>query len=313
MLELSIQQKQSIAEFRKTHNQYILNDEAVISLMQKEMRTTGVVFKGFESLAAPKDEHKRANSAFGRGFYDNETPGISVEKTTPYALPDIKIPEAHAQTINFLKEITGEAQAVVQNHSDENGTPMELLNDWWFEYFDKENAKSTVTNEISKTKSDIAVLEQAANGALLTTNYFTGETKSVSFEETFKKQRGVEFNEEAIVEAQEKAEEFSRIKTVKSMVDKTKSELAVLTKGDVKSQMGHAASVNGILQALKLSGVGTQKEINQILKSISQKYEDHPDVKKYGGDFKLEKTKSGKWTITRTDKRGERSDAPNEE
>ena len=71
MLELSIQQKQSIAEFRKTHNQYILNDEAVISLMQKEMRTTGVVFKGFESLAAPKDEHKRANSAFGRGFYDN--------------------------------------------------------------------------------------------------------------------------------------------------------------------------------------------------------------------------------------------------
>lgn len=313
MLELSIQQKQSIAEFRKTHNQYILNDEAVISLMQKEMRTTGVVFKGFESLAAPKDEHKRANSAFGRGFYDNETPGISVEKTTPYALPDIKIPEAHAQTINFLKEITGEAQAVVQNHSDENGTPMELLNDWWFEYFDKENAKSTVTNEISKTKSDIAVLEQAANGALLTTNYFTGETKSVSFEEAFKKQRGVEFNEEAIVEAQEKAEEFSRIKTVKSMVDKTKSELAVLTKGDVKSQMGHAASVNGILQALKLSGVGTQKEINQILKSISQKYEDHPDVKKYGGDFKLEKTKSGKWTITRTDKRGERSDAPNEE
>ena len=52
MSEFSVQQQKAINEYRSKNNLgYVISDAEVASIMQKEMKKTGKIYPGFESLA----------------------------------------------------------------------------------------------------------------------------------------------------------------------------------------------------------------------------------------------------------------------
>lgn len=302
MSELTIQQKQSIDAYRKTHNQYILNDEAVISLMQKEMSTTDVVYKGFENLALKKEGAEiKANSAFDKGFAD--TQGVIPEwqtKTEP------KFKPVEKEAVEFLKDMTASADNEIKSQDRQEGIFSRAFNASK-ELFNTENAKSNVDNAIKDTLQDVYRLESAAKGEL---KDWTGEEHT--FEEVFKQQRGVEFNEQNISKCSEKANEMAGVQAQKDAVDRLKTILSSSTVNNA-SNSGLLDANNSIKNAFRYLGVKKQADINNILHNISEKYKDDPIVQKYGGDFAISKNKAGKYLIYRTDKSGFRSEATMEE
>lgn len=291
MSEFSVQQQKAINEYRSKNNLgYVISDAEVASIMQKEMKKTGKIYPGFESLATGKSgSTDNKSNVFGTGFNSADDMGVSVEKSCP-EVPHPRISPTPAQqfTIDFLKNITGDAKDIVDQREKEAGVLSSVVNTWK-EIFDKELAKSTITKEIKTAQDDIMLLEAAANGRSVNKNYFTGETNSTSFEEMFKKRRGVDFNEEAIADCDEKSNTFARVKTASEMINTIKSELAEATKGDVTSQMNPEKSSAAIVKAFNLSGLTKAKDMNAVLKQIEEKYKDNPDIKKFGGNLRLEK------------------------
>lgn len=70
MGDYSVQQKQQIDEYRQKHNLgYVMSDEAVVSIMQKDMQKTGKVYAGFENLAAGRSNAPKTpvNTVFSGG------------------------------------------------------------------------------------------------------------------------------------------------------------------------------------------------------------------------------------------------------
>ena len=315
MSEFSVQQQKAINEYRSKNNLgYVISDAEVASIMQKEMKKTGKIYPGFESLATGKSgSTDNKSNVFGTGFNSADDMGVSVEKSCP-EVPHPRISPTPAQqfTIDFLKNITGDAKDIVDQREKEAGVLSSVVNTWK-EIFDKELAKSTITKEIKTAQDDIMLLEAAANGRSVNKNYFTGETNSTSFEEMFKKRRGVDFNEEAIADCDEKSNTFARVKTASEMINTIKSELAEATKGDVTSQMNPEKSSAAIVKAFNLSGLTKAKDMNAVLKQIEEKYKDNPDIKKFGGNLRLEKNSQGQPIVMRTTSQGKDVPATNEE
>lgn len=69
MSELTTQQIQSISNFRASNPKYtLLNDEAILSIMQKEIQEGGVVYKGLETLAASGKTPTQGGHLIGYGI-----------------------------------------------------------------------------------------------------------------------------------------------------------------------------------------------------------------------------------------------------
>ena len=319
MSEYSVQQQKIISQYRQSNNLgFVMSDDEVVSIMQKDMQKTGKVFPGFEHLAQSLKKNDSQSllvrdsqaNVFGRGFINDRNIGISLERQVKdYAT--IQPTQQQAEAINFLKDITSQASSIVNERDKESGALSDAVNTWK-EYFNKEYARSSVKENISKTQQDLVFLEKSAKGEPLSYDLLGNPIVS-SFEEIFKRTRGVEFNEKNIQECKEKAEEYVKIRTSVEIIDKIKQKLALSTKGDIKSQMSPEDSSEAIISAFRLAGVNSKEEINKTLAEISEKYKDHSYIKKYGGDFKLAKNKAGKYVIKRTDKLGYTSEAPNEE
>ena len=323
MSEYSVQQQKIISQYRQSKNLgYVITDDEVVSIMQKEMQKTGKVYPGFENLAVStkgnKDAAKTESSTpvsqnknlFEIGGAKDLSIGVTLERTNQnYAT--LTPTQSQTEAINFLKDITTDADTTVKEREKESGVLSTVVNGWQ-EVFNKEYAKTTVKNEITKTKQDLIQLEKASKGEPIAYD-FLGNPKVATFEETFKKTRGVEFNEKNIQDCQEKAQDYAQVKTAVEMINKTKENLSFATKGDLTSQMSPEKSSKAIIDAFKLAGVNSKEEINKTLKDINEKYKNHPDVKKYGGDFRLGKNKQGKYVIYRTDKSGYPAEATNEE
>ncbi len=323
MSEYSLQQQNIISQYRQSNNLgFVISDDEVVSIMQKEMQKTGKVYPGFENLAVSKKGNKDVkntdqptptvpnNNLFGAVGIKDLSIGVTLERSkTNYAT--ILPTQSQTDAINFLKDITNEADAIVKEQDKESGVLSSVVNTWQ-ELFNKEYAKSTVKKELSKTQQDIALLEKSSKGEPISYD-FLGNPKVSTFEESFRNTRGVEFNEKNIQDCQEKAQDYAQVKTAVEMINKTKENLSFSTKGDVTSQMNPDKASRAIIDAFKLAGINSKEEINKTLKDINEKYKEHPDVKKYGGDFRLSKNKQGKYVIYRTDKSGYPAEATNEE
>ena len=62
MGEYSVQQQKIISQYRQANNLgFVISDDEVVSIMQKEMQKTGKVYPGFESLAASPKNTKNIN------------------------------------------------------------------------------------------------------------------------------------------------------------------------------------------------------------------------------------------------------------
>lgn len=315
MSEFTIQQQKSIDEYRTINMLgYALSDDEVVSIMQKEMTKTNRVYPGFESLSSAKGfSSDSKNNVFGKGFNNTDSDiGISLEKMSTERGTPTSPTDAQSNAINFLKTITGEAKNIVDEREKESGVLSSAVNSWK-ELFDKELAKSTITKEIKSAQIDIELLENAANGKVTNTSYFTKETQSINFEKMFKKRRGVDFSEDAIAECQDKSENFARIKTATEMINTLKSELLYVTRGDSASQMGVEDSSAAVVKAFNLSGITKAKDMNTILRSIEEKYKDNDNIKKYGGNLRLEKNSKGRPILMRTTSEGKNVPATNEQ
>ena len=325
MTEYSVQQQKIISQYRQSKNLgYVISDDEVVSIMQKEMQRTGKVYPGFEHLAQTTSASKKeavttytpspiapaAQNVFGSGFYQEKNKGLELEHTNKgYATMQPTLIQLFS--MNFLKNILVEGNAIVSERDKEAGVMSGLVN-LWQEKFNEEYSKSHVRKSLFKTQQDLQQMEKAAKGEPISTN-FLGEPIYQTFEENFKSRRGVEFNAENIADCAEKSQTYAQIKTTVEMVNKTKESLEVATKGDVASQMSPEESSKAIIQAFKLAGVTSVNEINKTLADINEKYKDHPDVLKYGGDFRINKNKQGEYVIYRTDKSGYPAEATNEE
>lgn len=323
MAEYSVQQQKIINQYRQSNNLgFVISDDEVVSIMQKEMQKTGKVYPGFENLAVSKKGNKEPKkedsliqigpnkNLFGGSRVRDLSVGVTLERFEHnYAV--LTPTQSQADAIDFLKDITTEADSIVKERDKEAGTLSSIVNTWQ-EIFNKEYARSTVQKEISKTKQDLTLLEKASKGEPIAYD-FLGEPIIQTFEETFRNARGVEFSEKNIQDCQEKALDYAQVKTAVEMINKTKENLSFVTKGDVTSQMSPEKASRAIIDAFKLSGVNSKEEINKTLKDINEKYKDHPDVKKYGGDFRIAKNKQGKYVIYRTAQNGYPAEATNEE
>lgn len=323
MSEYSVQQQKIISQYRQSNNLgFVISDDEVVSIMQKEMQKTGKVYPGFEHLVVSKKNNKEAikpnqitpiapnSNLFEGGKVKDLSIGVTLEHSSNNYATFIPT-HSQADAINFLKDITTEADSIVKERDKESGALSSVVNTWQ-EIFNEEYARSTVKNEISKTKQDLILLEKASKGEPIAYD-FLGKPIIKTFEEIFRNTRGVEFNEKNIHDCQEKAQDFAKVKIAVDMINKTKAKLSFATKGDIISQLAPEEASKAIIDAFKLAGVNSKKEINKTLKDINEKYKDHPDLKKYGGDFRLSKNKQGNYVIYRTDKSGYPAEATNEE
>ena len=157
MAEFNVQQKATIDNYRSTHKLgFVVTDEYIAELIKKEMEQTGVVYAGFESLAksVAKSQIKQptqntnANvkinataSIFGTQIVDNEFDlGFSGKTTNTY--PEIQPTESQSEAINFLKDITSDAETTFKNREDEAGGLSATVNagyevsNWWRKTFE---------------------------------------------------------------------------------------------------------------------------------------------------------------------------------
>ena len=64
MSEYSVQQQKIINQYRQSNNLgFVISDDEVVSIMQKDMQKTGKVYPGFEHLAVSKKENKGKKKA----------------------------------------------------------------------------------------------------------------------------------------------------------------------------------------------------------------------------------------------------------
>lgn len=313
MSEYSVQQQKIINQYRQNNNLgYVISDDAVVSIMQKEMLSTGKIYPGFENLvdsnySKPLSSNEQL-SLFGLNAGNQDLyPGISIEHTGSA----IQATEAQLDAINFLKEIITHADTNVKEREKEAG-PISSVVNFFQEKFNEEYSKSHVKGEITKSKADLILLEAAANGEALDYGFLIDPIKQ-SFEKTFKDRRGVDFSEENINNCIQKAHEFAQIKTIYDMINTVKESLSATTLGDVKSQMNPQKSTAAIIKAFQMSGINSVSEINKTLADIENQYKNHPDIIKYGGNFRLEKNNKGQYVIMRTTPNGRNVEATNEE
>lgn len=324
MAEFNVQQKATIDNYRTARNLgFVLTDEAVAELIKKEIEQSGTVYPGFEILAksvvkskvkqpfqVSPSPVKPTTSIFGSEIIGDDTDPFSIERTTQ-TNSEFKLTQSQNEAINFLKDLTGKAEKNFKSREDESGVLSGVVNTWQ-EVFNKQYAKSTVKKELKSAKEDLRLLEQAGKGQLGYTD-FLGNEYIKSFEDVFKQRRGVKFDEKAIAYCTERAEYFATIKTSVEMINQTKQTLAQTTRGDIHSQMNPQEASGSIIKAFQLSGINSLKEMNNTLKDIEAKYKDHPDIQKYGGEFRFAKNKQGQYVIYRTAKNGYPAEATNEE
>ena len=314
MVQFSIQQKLTIDNYRQHNNLgFVLSDEAVVELIKKEMEAKGTVYTGFETLATSvvktKNTQKNSN-IFGIEYVKDKNAGFTIEENTVTSTTVQPTP-SQTKAIEFLSSICSEAETVFKEREDEAGAISAIVNTWK-EIFDKEYAKSTVNKEIQALEEELKVLDKASKGEL-TTRDILGNVRTKTFEETFLQRRGVKFNEENISDCAQKAQQFAEIKSSVDMINQLKELLGTTTCGNIQSQLNPQKSSATILKAFQMSGINSINEMNKTLKDIEEKYQNHPDMQKYGTGLKFAKNKQGKYLVYRTAQNGYPAEATNEQ
>lgn len=282
-----------------------MSEEQLKTELSKSLSGKESMDIGFDNFVELNPKTTFNGNVFGTGFAKQDDDlglnlGFKNNKPTSYT-------PVQQMAMSFLKELTQSTLDTVKEHENESGFLTGVVNTW-NKVFDKENTSSFINDTIKDTEKDVYMLESTAKGEVH--KGFTEELQT--FEETFRQQRGVDFNEENIVKCSEKSKEMAEVQSQKLVIDKLKGLLSSSTINDA-SNAGFKDANDAIMQTFLYLGVKKQADINNILKGISEKHKNDPDVQKYGGDFSLAKNKAGKYMIYRTDKSGNRSEAPMEE
>ena len=310
MAQFSIQQKSTIDNYRRNNNlSSVLSDDAVAELIKKEMESKGIVYAGFESLTSnAKVKSEKSPTIFGTEYVNDEDKGLTVERTA-VSNNEIQPTQSQSEAIEFLDSICSDAETVFENRQDEAGVISKAI----VNFFTRRELKTkTVKKEIQALEEELKVLDKASKGEL-TTREFLGDVRVKTFEEAFKQLRGVEFNEENISDCSDKAQQFAGIKSSVDMINQLKELIDFTTRGDVQSQLNPQDSSAAILKAFQMSGINSLDEMNKTLKDIEEKYQNHPDMQKYGKDLRFAKNKQGKYVIYRTAPNGYPTEATNEQ
>lgn len=299
MSKITPQQLKSIDQFRKSNPQYSLyTNEALISIMQSEMKKTGKIYPGFESLEnSDKIMETQPQSAFNTGFSSNY---LAIPDWTTRVL-EPKYSPAEKQAVEFLHGMVKIADENMFAQYKKDGVLGKSIN-FVKEVFNTEFAKSNVENSIRETKEDIMALESAASGKLDTTDWL-GNIKEVTFVQTFKKQRGVEFNEENIKDCSEKAKKMAEFQGAADVIKSIKTKLSSALESDPGKIVGRAGE-KAIINTL--SALGYTK-IGDVIKEAIKGHENDPVIKNYmkeNGRFAVKKDKNGQVGIYRETENG---------
>ncbi len=304
-----------ISEYRREHKLgYAVPDEAVLEMIEKEI-APGKIPAGFESLAREADQTRGSGNSqgiFGMGFACEPEDNITLSSVgNEEAIRRVPTAEEYV-ALSFLGEITEEADRTVRARETEAGGVSYMVN-LWQEMLNQQYAKSTVKEEVEDSQKDLEILQKASLGQLSRFNFITMQNEEISFEDAFKKQRGVEFDKEAILDCQNKADAYTEVKTTVEMINIIKSQLGMTTSGTVHNQMNPEEASAAIIKAFQLAGIKNLADMNKALRMIESKKATHPDIEKYGGEFRFAKNKQGEYVIYRTDKSGYPSEATNEQ
>ena len=313
MTNIGKAEQRIIEEYRRQNGLgYVLTDEAVLELIRRDIKT-GELPAGFEGLALDAQRSSGGEGIFGAGYPAGEI-GDSISIRMPEETDVVtRVPTVEEyMAISFLGGITEEADNTVKAREKDSGVISSVVNAWQ-EFATKEYAKSTVEEKIKDSKEDLALLNKALLGQITKFNFITMSNEVVSFEEMFAKRRGVKFDPKAIEECQQQAEIYATVKTTVEMVNKLQSILKETTAGDVNDQMYPQSAASGIIKAYQMAGIKSLAEMNDSLRNLSEKYKEHPLIKKYGGEFRLAKNTNGAYVIYRTSPEGYPLEATNEE
>lgn len=255
-----------------------------------------------------------ANHDVSKPFFqrtENTETGNNTLGWEKFANPKPKYTKFEKTAVEFLTQMTSDASHNISTQDAKDGFISKWIVNLYKETVNSTNAKSNVKKAIEDTKQDISQLALAASGALDSQDW-RGKVNKVTFEDTFKKLRGVEFNETNIQNCQKKAVEMANVQTMKDMTDKLKQTLDSATVNSVQNA-GYADANAAIMNTFKMLGMGSTGKINAALKDIEEKCKDNPEINKYGGDFRISKNKAGKYIIYRTAKNGLPAEATMEE
>ena len=251
MSSYNIQQQNVINQFRSTNGLgLVLSDDAVVELMLKEMEKSGKVYPGFESLAISVialDKTAGEQNIFGLPIVTTDDSLFSITRSTSQ-YHTLNPTSGQARAINFLNAIVNGAVNIVDERDKEGGDLSDATN-YWKELWNDEYSRSNVKKQINKTLADVEQLEKAARGECFVS--FIGKETPISFEEMFMQRRGVEFNEKAIADCEQKSQEYARVKNAYDTIERVKQNLHSATVGNLKSQLSPAKSTAVIIEAFK--------------------------------------------------------------
>ncbi len=197
------------------------------------------------------------------------------------------IPHEELEAIYFLEKAVAEGDQAMEAHNDSYGVVSATV-DMWRQIFSQQYTRSEAKSNLSKTKTDAILLEKAA------------KKSSREFNETFERLRQVPFNKEAIEDCTDKSKAYASVKTTREMMEKIKEDMGA-TAGKAGKYMDASSA---IINALSMCGIKDRNQIDFILNLIEQKVKNNPEFSRYGGDLRINKTKSGGWAIYRNDTNG---------
>lgn len=246
-------------------------------------------------------------------YWDN----IDVFQRNNKPQTDIGIYENYA--LNRLNQNIDEATQIVEEREKEGGFFSWLVNQgheaaanpthslFTEIFFNGENAKSTIENTILESQKDFEYLQQIAQGEEVRSDYV--RTNPITFAEAWKERRGVEFDENALRTCEEKSQVMAQINLTVNTLNSVKSQLRKAGGAGLNQNTRPDVVGATLLQAFKLAGITKISDINKVISDIETNFKDHPNIKKYGGDLKIEKDTNGKWVLKCTTPAGNRTHA----
>ena len=267
-------------------------------MIEKEI-ASGNIPAGFESLARGAVQTRGSGNSqgiFGMGFACEPEDNISLSiLESEEAIRRVPTAEEYV-ALSFLGEITEEADRTVRAREAEAGGVSYMVN-LWQEMLNQQYAKSTVKEEVEDSQKDLEILQKASLGQLSRFNFITMQNEEISFEDAFKKQRGVEFDKEAILDCQHKADAYTEVKTTVEMIKQVEEYMSAFDNNQ-EAIIDIPGQSQKIIKGLQLAGINSIEEMNNVLNVVFEKYKNNPDIIGYGNKGMIfDRKADGKYVI----------------
>lgn len=201
------------------------------------------------------------------------------------------------QAFSHLYEIFNDGNKKFEQQLKNEGLISDTVNAWR-ELINANATREEVLELLSKTRSDIELLDAAMRGALV-----DGDGNNIDFKTAFKNLRGVEFSKEKIEDCQKKSEIYARANMLHTGMNNLINNLKKYSYGSADLQYAKEFNKNA-LKTFQMLGLTDQGEINEALKIIGEELGIEIELVKQGAkgkdyynqDFAIQfKNKDGKF------------------